>query len=276
MHGNGRVSLSPSGQGGVGVLAGAGVVEEHEAPVDGDALGVVNRGGVAVGEVSGLEVGERDGELFALVGSDDERSSDRVDVVDSPAGAVEDPDAVVVVQGEDFVADGEGAAAALDSIGIEVALLAQDGPGPAVEIVDVCQPRCGHQDVVAIDAAVHPVLDKLGSGLVIRRGDVDTVVIDVGVNGGVWVTGAQLSECGALPLVGLATILGQLDGAEPGTQPTEGAAGLDLGKLIRVADQHDLGPCRSGLLVEAHEFALADHCRLVHHDHGPGRREKHH
>ena len=66
------VAVPASGQRGVGVLAGAGVVEEDEAAVDGGALGFVDRGGVPVGEMAGLGVVERNPEPFA---ADRRRSS---------------------------------------------------------------------------------------------------------------------------------------------------------------------------------------------------------
>ena len=51
--------MPSAGEGGVGVFAGEGVVGEDEAAVDGGALGLVDRGGVAVGEVAGVGVRER-------------------------------------------------------------------------------------------------------------------------------------------------------------------------------------------------------------------------
>src|SRR3546814_9084405 len=58
------VAVAPSGERGVGVLAGHGLVDEAEAAVDGGALGFVHGRGVAVGQVARLSVGE--GHIEAL------------------------------------------------------------------------------------------------------------------------------------------------------------------------------------------------------------------
>ena len=104
--------------------------------------------------------------------------------------------------------------------------------------------------------------------LVAGRRLVDPVVGEVGVDGPVGVAGAELGERVALPALGLAAVVGEVAGAEAASEAAEGAAGIDLGELARVADEHDLGSGRFGVGEEPGELAGADHGGLVDHDHG--------
>ena len=67
------------------------------------------------------------------------------------------------------------------------------------------------------------------------------------------------AECGAFPGFVLAAVLGELDGAEPAGESGEGAAGVDLGELAGVTDEHDLGAGGLGVSEEPLELAGADH-----------------
>ena len=69
----------------------------------------------------------------------------------------------------------------------------------------------------------------------------------------------------------LAAVLDQFDRVEIAGQGGEGAAGVDLGQLVGVADQYHfgVGPFRQG--EEAVQFAGADHPRLVDDQHRPPR-----
>src|SRR5947209_3845246 len=82
----------------------------------------------------------------------------------------------------------------------------------------------------------------------------------------VGITTSQLGKCGAFPGFDLALVLCELAGVEAGGEAGEGAAGVDLGQLMMVPDQHDLGVCSLGVGEESCEGAGADHGRLVHHD----------
>jgi len=66
------VAVASSRECGVGVLAGGGVVGEDEAAVDGGALGLVDGGGVPVGEVPAGQVLEGDRAVVAALGDDHE------------------------------------------------------------------------------------------------------------------------------------------------------------------------------------------------------------
>ncbi len=79
---------------------------------------------------------------------------------------------------------------------------------------------------------------------------------------------AEGAERGSLVRVGLAAVLGQLDGGDAAGDSREGAAGVDLGELTSVADQHELGPGLVGGVDEAGEVAGADHGGFVDDEHG--------
>ncbi len=96
-------AMPPAGHRGVGVLPGNGVVDEHEATVDGGALGLVDGGGITVRQVTARGEVERDHQPVTAADDDDLPLVD-VDAVDDGSGAVEQPDPVVVAQREDLVA----------------------------------------------------------------------------------------------------------------------------------------------------------------------------
>jgi hypothetical protein len=52
------------------------------------------------------------------------------------------------------------------------------------------------------------------------------------------------------------------------TRPAKGAAGVDLGQLMGVADQHDRGTGGAGVLDHGVQVARRQHSRLVDDDHG--------
>ena len=69
------------------------------------------------------------------------------------------------------------------------------------------------------------------------------------------------------PLVALAAVLGQDDRVGTDDQRAEGAAGVDLGQLMVVADQHDRGTGGAGVLDQGVQVAGRQHARLVDDDH---------
>jgi hypothetical protein len=68
----------------------------------------------------------------------------------------------------------------------------------------------------------------------------------------------------------LPAVVGELDRGQPGGQGAEQAAGVDLGQLVGVADQHDLDLLLLGVVEQPGELAGADHAGLVDHQHRPG------
>jgi len=78
---------------------------------------------------------------------------------------------------------------------------------------------------------------------------------------------AELGERFSFPGVVLAAVLGELDRLETHGEGGEGAAGVDLGELVMVADEDDLGAVSVGVVEETGQLAGADHGRFVDHDH---------
>ena len=87
---------------------------------------------------------------------------------------------------------------------------------------------------------------------------------------GVDVTGTQCAECFAFPRVVLTAVLAESDRFDALCEPAEQAAGVDLGELPRVSDQHDLRAGGCGVVDESREGSGADHARLVNDHHRAG------
>ena len=189
-----------------------------------------------------------------------------------PRVAVDDPDPAVVAGGDDAVTDGEGALAPVERVGAEAAGGAHALAGAAVEIGDVSAAVGDHQRLLAVLDRGPPVVHerrprRVGGG---RRHDPAMVVIGAGEALDVAV--AQRRERVAVPRLVLAADLGQLERAESVGQRGEQAAGLDLGQLAIVADEHELGLRLLGRVEQAREVARADHAGLVDDQHrAPGR-----
>jgi len=98
----------------------------------------------------------------------------------------------------------------------------------------------------------------------------DPVVSNVGIEGLVDVAGTQLSQGVAFPRVHLTAVLVEETRAESCAKAADGAAGVDLGKLARVTDQHDLGVGVFSVVEESGHLAGPDHGGLVNHHHRPG------
>ena len=80
---------------------------------------------------------------------------------------------------------------------------------------------------------------------------------------------AEVVERGALPGVDLAVVLGQLDREAAVDEPAERAAGLELGQLAVIADEHQLAADRRGRVDQLRELPGRDHARLVDDEHAP-------
>src|SRR5437879_5686867 len=88
------------------------------------------------------------------------------------------------------------------------------------------------------------------------------------------VAGADELEALAVGRVGLAVVLGQGDEATvvvgDGGEVGEPAAGLYLGDLAGITDEHELCLRGGGVVSEAGELAGVGHAGFVEDDHGPG------
>ena len=163
-----------------------------------------------------------------------------VDGGDGAALGVGDAHAVVVAFEDDVVADREVAAARdgdvpeVEAAGVGAALA-----GELVEAVDVDATLGHHQLAAAESTVIPPRVDQRLSGAagVGERGD--SACFDVPVESGVDVAAADFGE--GLAFVGsvLASVLFEGDEVVALGQGAEHAAGVDLGELVVVADEHD-------------------------------------
>ncbi len=85
------------------------------------------------------------------------------------------------------------------------------------------------------------------------------------------VTRPERGERGSFPEVVLASVVGESEGFETFAEPAQQAAGVDLGELAGVADEHHFGVRAFGVVEEAAEGTGADHPGFVDHQDGPGR-----
>jgi hypothetical protein len=126
-----------------------------------------------------------------------------------------------------------------------------------------------HGDVVAGDPVGPPVGHHHGAHVGGGVGGDDAPVAFVRVEGHVDVTGAELAERVAFPLLALAAVVDQLDRRQPGGESGEHTAGVDLGQLTRVADQHDLRTRPGSGVEDRGESTGAGHAGFVDHQDGP-------
>ena len=82
-------------------------------------------------------------------------------------------------------------------------------------------------------------------------------------DGGVGVPGAQVGEGAAFPRLGLAPVVGELDGVGVAGQGGEQATGADLGQLRRIPDQHQGPASGAGVGQQRRQGAGVDHRGLV-------------
>ena len=69
----------------------------------------------------------------------------------------------------------------------------------------------------------------------------------------------------------LAPVCHESDRVESVAEAAEKTAGVDLGKLSRVTDEHDLRVGAAGVVEEASEGPGADHAGFVDHEHAASR-----
>ena len=82
------------------------------------------------------------------------------------------------------------------------------------------------------------------------------------------VSAAELGEGVAFPRFVLPAVLGESQGWDASAEPAEESAGVDLGKLAGITDEHDLRVRGRGVVEDPGELAGADHARFVDDQHG--------
>ena len=223
--------------------------------------------GERVAAVDGVVVGGVEGEL-ALVGTlQGERLALDVDRGDHAAGAVADRAAALVGETDHPVAHlvllvTHGQRRAVDS-----PLGHRPGMGQLVERGHLVTTP-GEDDRVET-AGLEPgvVLDHLDLALGHRVGVVDAVVaLVLAVRLARLTVAEQLQGC-PLPVVVLADVLVQLHPADVIAQGAHRCARLDRLELEGIADHHQLGLVTGRQGDQLGELAVAEHARLVDHEH---------
>ena len=144
------------------------------------------------------------------------------------------------------------------------------GAGGVVEGGDVGAVEGEHDRVFSPAGCGPPVCDHLLERHFAVGGLDDVAVFRESLDRLVDLAGAELGERVPFDRILLATVLDELDCAEPFAEAGERAAGFDLGELARITDQHDLGVGVVGVVEEPGEFAGSDHRGFVRDDHGLG------
>lgn len=147
-HGVKDVGGAAAAEGDVAGFAVEVVGAEGEAAVDRHALGLVDGGGVAVGDVAGVEVVGGQHADATVVEADAHRVSLRVDAIDDGSVAVADVEAVVVAEAHDLVPGLVRALVDLEDGSGQLAGGLAVVAGPVIEVVDVAAADGDHRDVV--------------------------------------------------------------------------------------------------------------------------------
>ena len=169
-----------------------------------------------------------------------------VDGLDRPEHCVVHADAPVVVQAHDTVAGGEGPPGDRHALDVDVAGLDEKRAGAGVELVDVAASQRKHDRPLALLPRLEPVGHHRGADVAGRVSEVQATFVLVAVDDGdhaapTAAPDTQLVERRPFPRLDLSAVLGQLDHVVPTYERSEGAAGLDRGQLMVVADEHRLG-----------------------------------
>jgi hypothetical protein len=217
--------------------------------VAGETLSFVDGGGVAVVDVSGLDVvgveadaaAVGEGDVEPVVGMDGGDGGDRAVVDPALSSQVEIVVAVTVTEQHDAVTGLESAVVEFDGGAAEVV-----GKMAAREPVESSglAAGSGEQDrMTARTVAGEPRIDGAGVDLVGVVGEHDTVVVDVGPEPGLDIAVTQLGERAVFPFMRLAAVDCQLGGivADDMDSGCEAAAGVDFWELVMITDENHLG-----------------------------------
>jgi hypothetical protein len=257
------VGLPSSRERDVAPLAVERLRAEHVGVLDGEPLGLVAGDRIPMGDVAGVEVGTVEDDRATVVGDRADLPAVRIEMGDGGAGPVDDAEPTMVAQADDPVAGLQLDPAGVEGGAGEAAGGVQAGASTVVEVVHVGPTQPDHDRPGRVVAGgVPPVVDEPLAQVEGAVGGDDAAVGPVGVERDGRVAVAEFVEGSLFPEVGLPSVVGELDGGKPGRQGAVEAAGVDLGQLVRVADQHHLHVGVGGVVQEAGELAGADHPRL--------------
>lgn len=108
-----------------------------------------------------------------------------------------------------------------------------------------------------------PAVDQIDPRPLARLSDMDRIMLLVRAKRFLGALGGKLARRHALPVLALATNVGDLDAAMALGDTAERRPRFDRLELFGVADQHDLGAAPLGFGNDPLELACADHARLV-------------
>ena len=196
-----------------------------------------------------------------------------VDGDDGAAVAVVDVEGLVVPQENDAVARGKAALVDRDLVVAEPAAVAHERVSVGVELGNAAAlQRDQHRLLLRVAFSCLPPVAQLsahgGRGVV---GHCEASALRFEEDVGVDVTLAQATERADLFGVELAAVADELDGAEAFADRAEGATGLDLRQLARVADADELAAGGGDVCGESLVGAGPDHARFVDQQDGGGR-----
>eukprot|EP01136_Pigoraptor_vietnamica_P029168 Opistho-1_new@87150 len=241
---------------------------QHMATVDGHALRLVDRGCIAMIDMSIILHVECD--VAPVIGANGHALL--IDLFDGAQRAVLHLKAALITQEHDAVPRCEGTIAAFGFHANIVAQFARRAHPVARGLVEFAHLGIGVSEDdpagvgVRLPVAIPP-LDKIAPGLFARLGGVNHTVIGVGVDRLAGSAGRKMPGSVLLPALMLAANLRNLDAAMPFVDRPERRTRLDGLQLLRVADQHDLGAGVGGMGQYALHLAGADHASLVDHQH---------
>jgi len=183
-----------------------------------------------------------------------------VDGDDGAAVAVVDVEGLVVAQENDAVARGKAALVDRDLVVAEPAAVAHERVSVGVELGNAAAlQRDQHRLLLRVAFSCLPPVAQLsahgGRGVV---GHCEASALRFEEDVGVDVTLAQATERADLFGVELAAVADELDGAEAFADRAEGATGLDLRQLARVADADELAAGGGDVCEAADQHAQVD------------------
>ncbi len=144
----------------------------------------------------------------------------------------------------------------------------QAGTGEAVEVVDVAPAHGEHDGAFAAHVRCGVVGGDAVSSDRGGRGHCEPIVRLIRAECFGQPSIAQLRERGPFPFAALPAILMEMHAAEAVIEAAQKPTGVDFGKLLGVANEHDLGACQLRGSQERFERSGSRHARFVDDQHG--------
>jgi hypothetical protein len=204
---------------------------QDQEVIDRRSLGLMDRGRIAVRQVTVVEVSQWEPHR-PPVGDADGEITVAADLGDRSSGAVGDPQARVVTEADDPVADAVADPIDQELVGGEAVPALQPSPGGGVQGVDL-PPECDDdQHVLAPHEAPAGGLGHRGDGGVQGSGAVHAAVPVEEVEGPFGVSGPERGDGLSFDGVALAAVLGEPDGVGAGGEAAKAPPAWISGSCI--------------------------------------------